>query len=368
MSKHNNKSNSGRTALFVLLALILVAAVAAFVVYSYIKNYDKPVNAENTKEIDIVVPSGSSTTSIAKLLEKNGIIANADIFKLKAKLNKLDGKFQAGEYTLTQAMGMNEIMTQLQNAKRETVRFTIKEGLSLRQIGESLEKQGICTKADFLKSLEEDDFDFWFVKELTADQPDPTGQVSAQANRLEGFLFPDTYEVYVGSSARTVIKKMLAQFDKVFGAELKAKLAERKMTLKEAMTVASLIEREIVLDSERPLCASVIYNRLNGNATGKKLQFCSTILYCLGNPEGKTRVLFKDLETDNPYNTYKNPGLPPGPICCPGKACIEAALNPAETKYLYFVVNSNGKGGHKFSSNYSDHTAYSEEYLNTINK
>jgi len=368
MRQDNNKNKAGRTVLFVLLALVLIAGIAVFAGYTAVKNFDKAYDNTSKKVVDFVIPKGSSTTKIGKLLEEAGLIKSADIFKFKTKFNNLDGKYQAGEYELSPSMTMSEIMTKIQDGHRETTTFTIKEGLSLHQIADSLSEQNICTKEDFYKSLEEDEFDFWFIDELSVGEPDPSGEVSAKANRFEGFLFPDTYEVYVGCSARSVIKKMLSEFDKVFTDDLKAKLTEKNLTLKEAMTIASLIEREIVLDEERALCSSVIYNRLSSSATGGKLQFCSTVLYCLGNPEGKTRVLYKDLEIDNPYNTYKNQGLPPGPICCPGKACIEAALNPADTKYLYFVVNSNGKGGHKFSSNYSDHAAYSDEYLKTLSK
>ncbi len=366
MSRQNKKKNTGRTVLIVLLALVIIAVIAAFTIFNKIKNYDKSADASSTKVIDFVIPKGASTQKIADLLADAGLIDNPAIFKFKAKLNDLDGKFQAGEYELSPSMGMVEIMNKIQDGRRETVRFTIKEGLSLRQIAGSLEEQGICSRTDFYKSLEEDEFDYWFVPLLKEAYSDPTGEVSKKANRFEGFLFPDTYEIYVGASARNIINKMLGQFDLLFGDDLKNALDKNNVSIQEALTIASLIEREIVVDSERALCSSVIYNRLNSNSTGKMLQFCSTVLYSLGNPEGKNRLLYKDLEVDSPYNTYKNPGLPPGPICCPGKACIEAALNPADTDYLYFVVKKSGSNEHNFSGNYSDHAAYRDDYLQTL--
>ena len=366
MSKHKKKKNTGRTVLIVLLALVIIAVIAAFAIFNKIKNFDESVDASSTKVVDFEIPKGASTQKIANLLAEAGLIENPTIFKFKAKFNNLDGKFQAGEYELSPSMGMAEIMTKIQDGRRETVRFTIKEGLSIKQIAAVLEEQGLCTKADFYKSLEEDEFDYWFVPLLEEKFEEPTGEVSKRANRFEGFLYPETYEVYVGASARNIINKMLGQFDKVFGDDLKTAFEKQDLSLQEILTIASLIEREIVVDEERPLCSSVIYNRLNTNATAHKLQIDATVLYCLGNPEGKVRVLYKDLEIDNPYNTYAYAGLPPGPICCPGLPCIEAALNPADTDYLYYVVSNKDKSTHKFTKSYNEHVSNSNDYKNSL--
>lgn len=364
MRKHNKK-NTRRTGLYVLLAFVLIIAIGLGAVL-YVKNYDTPyLNAADT--VDVTVPSGASTTRIANILEEKGIIKSASVFKLKAKLNKLDGKFQAGEYELSAAMGMNEIMQKLQDAKRETVSFTVKEGLTLRQIANLLEEKGLASKEDFYKSLEEDNFDYWFVSQLEEKYPDPTGEVSAKANRFEGFLYPDTYEIYVGSSARSIINKMLGQFNKVYTDEFRKQTEQSGYSVQEIMAMASIIEKEIQVPSERALCSSVIYNRLNGNATGKLLQMDATIQYMLGNPDNH-RVLYRELEIDSPYNTYKYPGLPAGPICCPGKACIEAALNPADTDYLYYVVSSKGDGSHKFAKTYAEHQKNDKDYKQTLDK
>ncbi len=359
---NNKKKRSGRTALTVLLALVLICAITIFVGYNKFKNLNDAVNPDSEETLDFIVPKGSSTAKIAKLLKEAGLIDDINIFKIKSRICKYDGKYQAGEYELSPSMGINDIMLKLQDGKREIVKFTIKEGLTIRQVAAALDEQGIVSKEDFYKSLENDSFDYWFVSELKERYPDPTGEVSAKANRFEGFLFPNTYEVYKGASARNVIDKMLAQFDKVFTEEMNSRMKEKGFSLNEIVAIASIIEKEIQIDSERALCSSVIYNRLNSNATGRKLGMCSTVLYCLGNPEGKTGVLFKDLETDSPYNTYKYAGLPPAPICSPGEACLEAALNPADTNYLYFVVNSEGNGTHHFTDNYGEHIYHSDEY------
>lgn len=361
----HKKKNTGRTVLTVLLALVLLLAIAAVVGINSIKNYDKPLDSSFQGTVDFVIPKGASTTKIGTLLEEAGIIKSANTFKLKSKLNKLDGKFQAGEYELSPAMGMNEIMQKIQDGKRETVKFTVKEGMNIRQLANMLEEQGLCKKHDFYKSLEEDSFDYWFVPLLEEKYGDPTGEVSAKANRFEGFLYPDTYEIYVGASARNIINKMLGQFSKVFTDELRKKMDEKGLSVQEVLSIASIIEKEIRVDKERVLCASVIYNRLNTNKTGKLLQMDATIQYMLGNDENH-RVLYKDLEIDNPYNTYKYPGLTPGPICSPGKACIEAALNPADTNYLYYVVSTKGDGSHKFTASYNEHQQNANQYHESL--
>ncbi|MCQ2552398.1 MAG: endolytic transglycosylase MltG [Clostridia bacterium] len=371
----HKKKKTGRTALLVLLAFVLIIAIGVIGGYNMIKNYDSAFDPTSTATVDFVVPKGATTTKIGVLLKDAGLIKNDQIFKLKSKLCGYDGKYQAGEYELSSSMTMNEIMLKIQDGRRETRKITIKEGWKLADIINYLAENNIVTAEEFLYSLENDNFDQWFVKELKETAPAPVAAdkehklsytISSKANRFEGFLFPDTYEIYVDASARHIINKMLTRFDEVFTEDLQNKMKEKNLSLQEAVTIASLIERETVKDNERAKVSSVIYNRLNSNATGGKLQFCSTVLYSLG--YHKNRVLFKDLEIDSPYNTYKYAGLPVGPICCPGKACLEAALNPADTKYLYFVVSSKGDGSHNFSSKYSDHAAFSEEYLQTIDK
>ncbi|MDO5331484.1 MAG: endolytic transglycosylase MltG [Bacillota bacterium] len=363
--RSKQKKKTGRTAFKVLLALVLIIAICIIGGYNYVKNYESTVDPMSDEFVSFEVPKGASTTRIAKLLKEAGLIKNDTLFKYKSKFCKLDGKYQAGEYELSPAMNTSEIMAALQDAKRETTRITIKEGWSLIQIANYLEEQGVVKADDFYKSLENDNFDQNFVSDLKDTAPDPTGHLTAHGNRLEGFLFPETYDIYVGSSAKAIINKMLNQFEKVFDEELQKKLKENNLSLQEAITIASLIEGETQLDKERSLVSSVIYNRLNGNATGKKLQFCSSILYALG--YHKDRVLYADLEIESPYNTYINPGLPAGPINSPGLACIKAALNPANTDYLYFVVSTKGDGSHNFTSKYTEHEQNAAQYQGTLN-
>ena len=219
-----------------------------------------------------------------------------------------------------------------------TVNVTIPEGKTVPQIADIWEEAGLCTADEFLRCCAELDIPYDYI---------PAGE---DFNQLEGFLFPETYNVLITWGAEDLVKLQLAQFDKNWTAE-RQKLADKQgLTVKEIVTLASLIEREARVADERPLIASVIYNRL---AIGQKLQIDATIQYILG--EQVDRVLYKDLEIESPYNTYLNAGLPPGAICSPGLSCIDAALNPAETDYFYYRTKNDGSGEHNFAHTYEEH-------------
>jgi len=361
--RNKKKKNTGRTVLIVLLALVLLLAIAVVYGFFAVYDYNKPATKNEAKVVDFVVPKGATTTKIGEMLKEDGLINSELIFKIKSKMKAFDGKYQAGEYELSANMGMEDIMRKLQDAKRETTKITIKEGWTIEQIAAYLEEKNIVTKEDFYSSLENDTFDYWFIPYLKETAASPDGVLSIKANMYEGFLFPETYEIYVGASARNIINKMLGQFAKVFDTDMQAKLLDKGMSLQEIITIASIIEGETVVASERELVSSVIYNRLNGNATGKKLQMDCTILYVIGH---KDRVLYSDLETVSPYNTYLNKGLPIGPINSPGLASIKAALNPADTNYLYYVRSTKNDGSHKFTSSYSEHINNSSDYQKTL--
>lgn len=347
MTKKRTKANAKKRKIY--LAAILIAAVAA-AGYGFLKNYDTAYDPSVSLTRHITVAPGMNTTDIAELLVENQLIENAALFKIKSRLMGLDGKYQAGAFDLAPSMTTEEIMAALMSGKRESVRVTIPEGYNLKQTTAKLSAAGLIDEADFADALSNGVYDYRFIDGLG------TGQ-----NRLEGFLFPDTYEFFADSSEEEIIDKMLAQFDAVFTEDYYARVQELGLTVKEAVTIASLIEEETRTDAERPIVSSVIYNRLN---IDMKLQFCSTVLYALG--EQKSRLLYSDLEVDSPYNTYLNQGLPPGPISSPGKACLDAALNPEETEYFYFVLKGDGSGEHNFAENSSDFNNYKEDYLNTL--
>ncbi|MGN1350547.1 MAG: endolytic transglycosylase MltG [Anaerovoracaceae bacterium] len=345
--KRNNSGKAGIIAVIILL--LLMAAVAGG--YVFLQKMGAPVNPESEEQIAVEIPSGSSTSAIGSILESEGLIKSADQFRLKSKMAGNDGKYKAGVYDLSPCMSMEEIMNILVEGKQKTISVTIPEGYTLKQIAQRVAESGACTAEEFLAETENGTFDFAYNDEMVSG-----------SQRYEGFLFPDTYSIFEKESAHSIIQMMLSRFEEVYQEEsAQASADASQYSTFQLVTIASLIEREAKLDDERPLVASVIYNRLD---RGMKLQMCSTVQYALGTP--KARLLYSDLEVDSPYNTYKNAGLPAGPIASPGRASIRAALNPAQSDYLYFVLTETGSGKHNFAATGDDFSSYKEEYLASL--
>jgi UPF0755 protein len=265
-----------------------------------------------------------------------------------SKVKGLDSTFQYGNYTFNTGMSDEAIMEILatQGEKREVVTFTIPEGFSLEQIADRLDANGIVTKADFMSAVENGRYGYKFLDSL----PD-------RNLKLQGYLFPATYEVYADATAEDVVSTMLEKFDQVFKDEYYEQLTKLGMTLDQVVTIASIIEKEVKVPEERALVSGVIYNRLDINMN---LQMCSTVMYVLD--IDRDRLLYSDLEIDSPYNTYKYTGLPVGPIANPGEASLIAALYPDENNYLYFVLTDPEAGTHEFNTTLDEHNAAKNKY------
>ncbi|HPX70731.1 MAG TPA: endolytic transglycosylase MltG [Bacillota bacterium] len=358
--KKVKKKKASGCLIAVMVFMLAIMGTALFALYEYnrIANFNEAYNPDDASTVEFSVKRGSTTLVIAEKLESYGLIESADIFVYKSKIAGTDAGYQAGDFLLSPSMTMEEIMEALRHPIVAVRHFTIAEGLNLVQIGRKLEEQEICTAEAFYAALE-DSYDYGFLEPAEADEP--TGTLSRRANRLEGLLFPDTYEIYAGSSPHEVIDKMLARFDELYTGDIRAKAEALGLSMREVCTIASLIERECRVDEERPLVSSVIFNRLN---ISMKLQFCSTVQYAQG--EVKSRLTTADTQIDSVYNTYIIDGLPPGPISNFGKASLEAAVAPADTDYLYFVVKNDGSKTHNFASNYEDFSNYKDDYLNTL--
>ena len=359
-SRRKKKKHSGcLISILVFLTIVVVAVLFAFYEYNHIYNFDEAVDPESEEVIEFTVKSGNITKQIAEKLEREGLIEDQKIFVYKSKLHEFDNKYKAGTYKLSPSMTMEEIMAALQEGtKREAVRFTIPEGLNLVQVGEKLEEQGICSAADFYRALEES-YDYDFLE--PAQEEAPSDLISLRANRLEGLLYPDTYEVYTDAKPEEIIDKMLAQFEKKYDEEIREGAAALGLSMHDVCVIASLIERECRVDEERPVVASVIFNRLE---IGMKLQLDCTVQYAQG--ENKERLTLKDTEITSPYNTYQIPALPAGPISNFGYASLHAAVNPANTEYLYYVARNDGTNKHNFAVTYGEFSEYKEQYLNTL--
>lgn len=346
----NENSGSGRSriTLWVIVSLLGIMIIGAGSVGLYIWNGLKPTAAGEAKRIEIA--KGMSAIQVSDMLEEQGIIRNSFIFKYYLKLNDQGARFQAGVYDLNPGMEHDAIIAKLNagdTVKAETIRFTIPEGFTVLQIVDKLAEQQLIDKNKFLELASTQTS--WGDSEAVRQIPD-NDQLH---QRLEGYLFPETYEMKAGSTEEEIINRMTSELDRKLGElteDWAAVLEEKKMTIHELLTIASLVEREVVVDEERALVAGVIYNRI---ADGMPLQIDATVQYLLDKP--KERLLEKDLQIDSPYNTYKINGLPPGPIASPSLASIEAALNPEPSEYLFYVTKKDGSQTHLFAKTYNEH-------------
>ena len=348
MSRRQKKSgNKGRGVLIFFLVVIVLVAGAAIGGYTYWNAAKAPVDATSTEYISVTIPSGASVARIGQILESHGLLSNPQLFRFIARHEGYEERLRAGDFLLSKSMSTPEILSALsQGGAAQTKRFTVREGLTVQEIAESLAAQGIVDKNRFLELVLYGTFDFDFIDELLEGP-----------YRLEGFLFPETYDVFLDATEEDIINRMLTQWERVFTDEYRERAAELGLTMLEVMAIASLIEGEAQVAHERPKVSSVIHNRL---AIGMQLQMCSTVQFALG--ERRDRLLFRDLEIDHPYNTYIIPGLPPGPINSPGAASIHAALFPADTEYLFFVVRPGGGGTHNFARTHAEHQRFAAEY------
>lgn len=334
------KKNTGRTVLRILLALVLIGAGCAACLYFGIKNYNKAVDLNATEEIDLVVENGSSTYKIAHQLEDAGLIANADIFRFKSRFNKLDSKFQAGYYKLKKSMTMDEIMTELQTGRKKEVSFTIPEGLTISEIALKLKTDGMISSLDEFYDALNDYYPYSFIPEKGY----AVGNLSANQNRLEGYLYPETYNIQEGATAHDIIDTMLAHFDELITDEINTSIPSG-YKLHDIVILASIIEEECGADSDRAKISGVFWNRLN---LPMRLQSDVTINYALGENYFST-------DFDSPFNTYLVDGLPVGPICSPTIKSIKAALNPESHDYYYFVLKGDGSGECNFATTWDEH-------------
>lgn len=292
---------------------------------------------EGSKRIEVA--EGDGTSSVAKLLKDDGIIKYPLLFKVQSKLGGYDGNFQPGAATIDDGMSYSDILNLIITPSREAAKITIPEGYEIKQIAQKLDEAGIVSWQDFYAALNPDDYDYAFLKNL----PERDG-------RMEGYLFPATYEIPNGMSAHDIIDLMLAAFDNQFKPEYYERATELGLTVDEVITMASIVERETDSGTERAKVAGVFYNRRN---SGMKFQSCATVQYILG--ERKPVLSIADTQIDSPYNTYMYAGFPIGPICNPGTECIEAALYPETTDAYYFVLGKDGS--HIFSKTYEEHLA-----------
>ena len=306
------------------------------------------------ERVVVSIPDRTPASQIAAILQREGLIGSERLFKLAVRASGKASSLKSGQYEFVRGDSMISIIERLSSGQVMTIKVTVPEGLTLRQVAKLMGDRGVAAEDDMLVVASDP------PEQLRADFPFIREGVS-----LEGYLFPDTYEFASGVGAMKVIRTMLRRFENTAQVALdqappdSASRAEagpptlddelpNGLTQRETLILASIVEREARVESERPIIARVFLNRLERSMP---LQSCATVQYIL--PVSKEHLLHEDLEIESPYNTYLVSGLPPGPICSPGLASIRAVLDPEPSDYLYFVASNDGT--HVFSRTYKDH-------------
>lgn len=350
MKLYNNWPNSektGRLSKGFLYLILFPAGVLCLALLYFMASLSPVASRENAREVVVTVPTQASAGQVAKILKESGLVRSPHVFRLYARWRGLDGRLKAGEYSLSNGLSTPEVLRELVEGKLAVQSFTVPEGFTTAQVADLLAAKGLVDRGEFLRAVASEKFSYPFLRGL------PEGE-----RRLEGYLFPDTYQVTRGSSESSIIDLMLRRFEKESrDMDYQAQVDKAGLTLHQAVTIASMVEREARVDEERPVIAGVIRNRLERSIP---LQIDATVQYALG--ANKPKIYYKDLEVDSPYNTYKVNGLPPGPIAMPGRASLLAAVNPVRTGYLYYVAKPDGT--HAFATNLADHNANKERYQN----
>ena len=293
----------------------------------------------------VTIEDGDGAKKIAEELEEGGVIQSARLFRVLAAFMGIENELVAGDYEFDQGMTTLAAIDRIHNGVTAPLMVTVPEGLRVEEIADLLEEKGVLSNEDFLSAVKED-------------YPEPFLPENAGDGSLQGYLFPATYGFSRSTSGRQAVQQMLDAFDKQVVADVQPQLETTGLTLDQVITLASIVEREAVKPEERPLIASVYLNRMK---VGIALQADPTVQFALANdPQSvarygywKQELSLADLEIDSPYNTYKNSGLPPGPIACPGLDSIRAVVRPARTNYLFFVAKDDGS--HVFAETMEEH-------------
>jgi UPF0755 protein len=345
-----------RIVFFIILAIAVIFAVIVGGGYYYVHSALEPADPGSTKKVDVDIPLGSSVSEIAQSLHQKGIIKNALVFRYYVKYKNENG-FQAGHYEFSPSMSIDEIIDKMQKGQvAVALKLQFPEGLSITRIADIIAKHTNLDKQDILKKMR----DRTYIKN-TFMKDDPFLQKAILdldiRYPLEGYLFPATYTFNEKNpKLETIIRKMLHKNAAVL-KEFEPQIKRSKMSTHQILTLASMIEAEGAEKDTQAKISSVFYNRLDKKM---RLQSDPTVDYAVNKHSANQTK--KALNTDSPYNTYRYKGLPPGPIANPGKGAIQAALNPAETDYLYFYARF--KGNVIFSRTYEQHKQVVQKYGN----
>ncbi len=330
--KRHRKRRSNAAPAVLGLLLVLGVFIAIYLIYATATGGGEAATEDPAK---VTVVKGDTLSSVSEKLEEAGVIDSSTLFEIEARIGGQSTELKPGEYTFRRGEDSDAILAKLTAGEAvPTYAVTIPEGLTLLETAEIVGEQSEVSAANFEEAAKRTDYGYVFLE-------DPAVQST------EGFLFPKRYDFEEGTTAPQMVNRLLEQY-LLETQDLDFAAAKQRLNLTEyeIVTVASLIERESANSEERPIIASVIYNRIR---RGMPLQIDATIQYALGEP--KEQLSLADLKVRSPYNTYENEGLPPGPICSPSRESLEAALQPTQTDYLYYVLDAKGEE-HFFTDNY----------------
>jgi len=324
--------------LFVIVVAVLGAIVARIAIAE-----TRPYKGYAESEQFVEIPQGAGLASIGKRLVDAGVIRDTLGFRFEIARARTGRRLQAGEYRFDRPMTVQEVVAKIARGDVYLVPITFREGLTIQEMAGLFEARGLGPAADFSTAASDEQL---------------IGDIDPAARDLEGYLFPDTYATMRHTTAAELVSRMVAGFEKALTPEIRAAANTRGLSVRALVTLASIVEKETGKSEERPLVAAVYSNRLR---IGMALQCDPTVIYALqlanryhGN------LTHENMQIDSPYNTYRYPGLPPGPIANPGRASLEAAARPADVPYLYFVAR--GDGSHVFAASLEEHNRNVYEY------
>jgi UPF0755 protein len=327
----------------ILAAVAIVLALVAVVAVWLLLGAEQPYKGYGADEQFVEIPPGAGPAAIGRRLTEAGVVRDEASFRVALWRSGQARRLQAGEYRFERPMSAREVIDKLARGEVFTRPVTFPEGLTVRQMSQIYERHGVGPAADFLRA---------------AQNVELVRNIDPAARDLEGYLFPNTYSLPRKTSAADLVERMVTAFRDVLTPELVERATARGLSVRELVTLASLVEKETAKPEERPVVAAVYANRLK---IGMGMQCDPTVIYALERAGRYTGNLTReDLKFDSPYNTYRYAGLPPGPIASPGRASLEAAANPSDVPYIYFV--SRNDGSHVFSTTLEEHNRNVVEY------
>ena len=345
---------------YFMIALLVIVLVGGFFTWNYIKGETQPVDTAQTELVSFEIEQGASVKEVSKALEKEGIIRNSKLFNFYLKFKNVSG-FKSGLYHVSKSMTLDEIIAELSGAGKDkdqnATKVLIREGEQLTDIAKEVEKSTKYSAEDFMAKVQDEDFLRYLVQKFPKLLTQSYNGYQVKYV-LEGYLFPATYDMNDSKTLQMLITEMVAKTDEVM-SKYYDKILESDYTLQETMAMASLIEKEGTKLEDRKKISSVFHNRIKENM---KLQTDVSVQYALG--EHKESLSLTDLEVDSPYNLYLNYGVGPGPYNSPSEDAIVAALEPANTDYLYFLADIHTKEIY-YAKTYEEHLELKAKYIDS---